>query len=98
MRTTSCFTIKVVFSKQQSLPGYNLTAHLPLELLVPEPKEVTSLFSGACRSSLHCSSTGINTTRRLTSLCRIVAGILLDSFLTAEVLPPRTSRDGCLTG
>ena len=37
MRTTSCFTIKVVFSKQKSLPGYNLTAHLPLELLVPEP-------------------------------------------------------------
>src|SRR4029434_1516216 len=27
MRTTSCFTIKVVFSKQKSLPGYNLTAH-----------------------------------------------------------------------
>src|SRR4029434_7979534 len=22
-----CFTIKVVFSKQKSLPGYNLTAH-----------------------------------------------------------------------
>lgn len=54
-----------------------LTKHLPLDLLVHESPCYNFYFC-----SCFCSSTGRKTISRLTSLWRVVAGILVDRFLT----------------